>query len=127
MTRILVPTAGQATAAGVAEYTMQIARSIDAEIVALHVVRPGMSREAGELSLEYFAKAGTKADVPVECHFREGGVLHQIVDFAEENRIDLIVMGASNGRIVDQWISSDVRESTTIPVLVIPFQVFEEK
>lgn len=125
MVTILVPAAGQTTAAETADYVMQVARSLDAKVIALHIVGTGKSTEAGELSLEYFKNAGQDHDIPVECCFRSGAVIDQIVDFAEENEVDLILMGASDGRVVDQWISSDVRDSTTIPVLVMPYQIFE--
>ena len=48
MPTILIPTAGQTTARETADYAMQIAKSLDAKVVALHVVKPGMSTEAGE-------------------------------------------------------------------------------
>lgn len=125
MTKILVPTSGPTTAEEIADYIMEVAHSLDAEVVAFHVCHHGGSREAGELSLEYFAKAGEENGVTVECCFGQGPVIDQIVDFAEENGINLIVMGASQGRVVDQWISSDVRNQTTIPVLVVPYQIFD--
>jgi nucleotide-binding universal stress UspA family protein len=125
MTRLLVPTAGQSTAAEIADYVVQIAKAIDAEVLALYVIPNGVSKEPGELSLQFFAKAGRENGVKVAGYFREGAVIEQIVDFAEQHRVDLIVMGASNGRVVEQWISSDVRDNTNIPVLVIPYQVFD--
>ena len=125
MPTILVPTAGQTTARETADYIMQIAKSLDAKVIALHVVKPEMSTEPGELSLEYFSNAGKENDIEVECCFRTGGVIHQIADFAEENEVDLIVMGASDGRVLDRWLSADVSQSTAIPVLVIPYQIFE--
>ena len=125
MLRILVPTTGHSTAAETADYAMQVARATEAEVVALHVLRPGHSREAGELALEYFQSAGVEHDVNVESHFRQGVLVDQIIEFAEDQSIDLILMGASQGVVVDQWISSDVRYNTVIPVLVIPYQMFE--
>ena len=125
MTRILVPTSGPSAAAETADYAMQIADSLNATVVVLHVVRPGKTREAGELTMEYFAEAGENNEVNVVTHFAEGALLDTIIDFAEENDIDLIVMGASQGTIVDKWISSDVRDNTSIPVLVIPYQIFD--
>lgn len=125
MHKILVPTAGHLTAAETADYAMQVAKAIDAAVVALHVVRPGHSREAGELALEYFQTAANEHQVPVDCHFREGVIVDQIIVFAEEQEIDLILMGASQGTVIDKWISSDVRTSTMIPVLVIPYQMFD--
>ena len=125
MTRILVPTSGPSAAAETADYAMQIADSLNATAVVLHVVRSGKTREAGELTMEYFAEAGENNEVNVVTHFAEGALLDTIIDFAEENDIDLIVMGASQGTIVDKWISSDVRDNTSIPVLVIPYQIFD--
>ncbi len=123
MVRILVPTAGPAAAAETADYVMQVSKSIDAKVLVLHVVRSGGARESGELCMETMTTAAKANSVEVECHFREGAVISQIVDFAEENEVDLIVMGASNGRIFESWVSSDVRQNTTIPVLVIPYQI----
>ena len=125
MLKILVPTAGQTAAAETADYVMQVARSLDAKVIALHVVRTGECTEAGELSLEYFKNAGQDHDIEVDCYFRSGGVIDQIVDFAEENEVNLIILGASKGQVVDQWVSSDLRDSTTIPVLIIPYEIFD--
>ena len=97
--------------------------ALDADVIALHVIKPGNSREAGELSLQYFTDAGQSYGVEVETEFREGAVIRQIVSYAEEREVSLIVMGASHGRVLDQWLVSDVRESTEIPVLVIPYQI----
>lgn len=121
--RILIPTAGVAAAMETADYVFEIANAIDAEVFVLHVVRPGKSREAGELCIEIFCESGKEAGVPIQGEISEGSTAHQIVDFAEENKIDLIIMGASNGVVVDDWMSSDVCGMTLTPVLVIPYQI----
>jgi len=125
--KLLVPTAGAASAREIVDYVMQIAKAMKAELIVLHVVRPGYSHEAGELPLETFTTAAAEAGIDVDCHLREGGVINQIIEFAEKHKVDLIVMGASNGAIVDQWISSDVCGNTSIPVLVIPYQILHKK
>ena len=122
--KVLVPTSGATSASETADYVMQVTQAMNAELLVLHVIKPGHASEAGELPLETFQIAAGEAGVKAECHLREGAVIHQIIDFAEENDVDLIVMGASEGAIVDQWISSDVCGNTNIPVLVIPYQVF---
>lgn len=121
--KILIPTAGVAAATETAEYVMSVASALDAEVVVLHVVRPGKSRESGELCLEVFEQAGKENAVSLSGQIVEGSIAQQIVDYAEENTIDLIVMGASNGTVVDNWMSSDVSSMTAIPVLVIPYQI----
>ena len=123
--KMLVPTSGAASARETAEYVMQVAQAMDAELLVMHVIKPGHASEAGELPLETFQIAAAEAGIKIDCQIREGGVINQIIDFAEENEVDLIVMGASKGAIVDQWISSDVCGHTNIPVLVIPYQVLE--
>ncbi len=125
MTKILVPVSGCSEAAESADYVMRIAKAVKADVIVLHVVKPGGAHEAGELSFEYFTDAAKKHQVQVNCQFREGAIIHQIVDFAEESAVDLILMGASQGRVMEQWMGSDVRDETSVPVLVIPFQVFD--
>jgi len=122
--KMLVPTSGAASARETADYVMQVAHAMNAELLVLHVIKPGHASEAGELSLETFQIAAADAGIKVDGHLREGAVINQIIAFAEESEVDLIVMGASDGAIVDQWISSDVCGNTNIPVLVIPYQVF---
>lgn len=124
MLKILVPTAGQAAAEDTADYAMQVARALNADILALHVIKRGNAKEAGELSLQYFTDAGKTYAVDVETEFREGAVIKEIVGFAAEREVDLIMMGASHGSVLDQWLASDVRENTEVPVLVIPYQIF---
>ncbi len=125
MTKILVPTDGSSSAVETADYAMQIAKAIEADVLVLQVILRGGPRETDAVSMKCFTDAGKEHNVSVQCAFREGAIIHQIVEFAEKNDVDLIVMGASKGRIVDQWVSSDVRENTTIPVLVIPYQIFD--
>ena len=121
--KILIPTAGVAAASETAEYATCVAHALDAQVVVVHVVRPGKSHESAELCLDVFAQAAEDNMVEMTGHIVEGAIAHQIVDFAEENSIDLIVMGASNGTVVDNWMSSDVCGMTAIPVLVIPYQI----
>lgn len=121
--KILVPTAGEAAARETAEYILEIALAIGADVLVLHVIRPGKSPEVGERSIKVFREAGEQAGVDVEGSVTEGSIPSEIADFAERHDVTLIVMGASNGAVIDQWTSSDVSELTTIPVLVIPYQV----
>ena len=95
MLKILVPTAGQTAAKDTAEYAMQVASTLDADVIALHVIKPGNSKEAGELSLECFINAGRDYDVNVETEFREGGVIRQIVDYAQEREVCLLYTSPS--------------------------------
>lgn len=105
---------------------MEIARSINAEVLAVHVVRPGHASEVGELCLKIMEDAAGEANIPIECSLRHGPVIDEIIVVAEEQGVNLIVMGASNGYVVEQWLSSEICGNTKIPVLVIPYQVFDQ-
>jgi nucleotide-binding universal stress UspA family protein len=123
MKKILVPTAGLASAYETAEYVMKVARSIKAEVHVLHVMRDTSETEIGEASLKIFELASEEPGIHVVGSLRVGEVVAEIIDYAEQNQIDLILMGASNGEVVEQWVSYDVLGHTGIPVLVLPFQV----
>ncbi len=125
MRKILVPTANAASAYETAEYVMAIAKALDAELHVLHVMRDESEIETAEASLKVFELASEEPGVRVKGSLRVGNVVHEIVDYAEKNEIDLVVMGASNGEVVERWLSYDVLGRSAVPVLVMPFQIFE--
>lgn len=49
-------------------------------------------------------------------------MVEQIVLCAEQSGIDLIIMGASQGKVISEWLSADVLGHTDTPVLVIPHE-----
>ncbi len=49
-------------------------------------------------------------------------IVPTIVDFAEEESVSLIIMGAGRGRIVADWIVMDILDKTKIPVVIIPYK-----
>ena len=120
MKRILVPTAGEAPAKETAAYVVRIAKALDAELTTLHVPASGESALAGEKALRVFSDLGDTLGVEVSGFLGDGNVVSQIVDYANQNNIDLIVMGASQGKVVSEWISADVMERASTPVVVIP-------
>ena len=65
MKRILVPTAGEAPAKETAAYVVGIAKILDAELIALHVLAEGESAEAGDKALRIFSDLGDKLGVKV--------------------------------------------------------------
>jgi len=120
--KILVPTSGVTPASENADYIMDIANAIKGTVLAVHVVRPGHACEVGELCLEIMETAAEGAGVTIETELRHGPVIHEIIEAAEEHQADLIVMGASEGFIVERWLSSEICGNTSVPVVMIPFQ-----
>lgn len=119
--KFLIPTAGPEPAKERAEYILTIAKNFGAEVAILHIAEPGEDQTTGKEALKIFEEAGVKNEITVTTHFMEGNVVKIISEFAESENVDLIVMGASEGRIVAQWIVTDVIERSKIPVVIIPY------
>ena len=71
------------------------------------------------------AEAGREAGVDVTERVESGDVVSTIHMVASEVSAGLIIMGASNGRVVGRWTSSNVLDTSTRPVLVIPHAIGE--
>lgn len=118
--KLLVATAGAAPAKEKADYVMSIAKQLQAEILVLHIISENAPLQDGEEALNSFVEAGQRAQVQVSKLLRVGEVVSAIVDCAEAEKASLIIMGASEGKMVAKWLSANVTTSTTIPVVVIP-------
>ena len=119
--KILVATAGPVPAKDKAEYVMSIASSLGAEVIALHILQEG-DQPKGEEALNIFSEAGREANVNVSRLIKEGDIVYNIIESAEKETINLIIMGASQGKVVAEWVSADVMERAKIPVVVIPHE-----
>ena len=120
--KILVPTAGPEAATANADYIVAIGKRLGAELAVIHILDLAEYDEGRE-ALNIFDQAGQKAGVKVETYIREGNVVPSIVEFAEELDVSLIIMGASHGRIVAEWIVSQILAKTNIPIVIIPYGV----
>lgn len=122
--KILVPTAGPAPAKEKAEYIMKLANRLHSEVLALHIVKSREDNEKleqGNEALKIFEDAGIQHNIKVNTFLQEGELLPTIIKFAEENDVDLIVMGASeDGTMIAEWIVSDLRYKTDVPVVIEP-------
>jgi nucleotide-binding universal stress UspA family protein len=122
--KLLVPTAGPAPANEKAEYIMKLAKRLRAEVLTLHIVQSLYDKDKcdqGNRALKIFEDAGIRFNVKVNTFLREGELLRTIINFAEDNDVDLIVMGASeDGTMIAEWIVSDLRYKTDLPVVIEP-------
>ncbi len=120
--KILVPTAGPEAATANADYIVSIAKRLDAQLVVIHILDM-MEFDEGREALEIFDRAATAAGITCDTFIREGEVVPSIVEIAEEMDVSLIIMGASRGRIVANWIVTDILAETNIPIVIIPYGV----
>jgi nucleotide-binding universal stress UspA family protein len=124
--RILVPTAGPVPARDRADYILKIAQRLHGELEVLHIIDKSLEdptkKEEGQQALDIFQYAGERFGIKVRTHLEEGELIPTLVSFANEHQIDLIVMGASeDGQIVAEWVVSDLKEKSTVPVVIVPY------
>lgn len=118
--KILFATAGPETAQENADYVVTIARRLGAELTVLHVINEEDEQEDGNKALRFLFESGKKAKVQVTGILQTGSIISQIVRIAEKESAALIVMGASRGLLLNEWLSSYTKQKTEVPVLVIP-------
>ncbi len=51
---------------------------------------------------------------------RRGDIASIIIATAQEESVDLIILGVSRGEVVAEWMNAGAMERTDIPVLLIP-------
>ncbi len=119
--KILVTAAGPKPARDKAGYVMDFARGLGAEVIALHITQTE-DQALGEETLNIFAEAGQRVNVKVAKIFKKGDVIHSIIESAEEESVDFIIMGTNPGQPAADWVSTQVMEKTKIPVIVIPYE-----
>jgi nucleotide-binding universal stress UspA family protein len=117
--KLLVPTAGPVPAKEKAEYVSKLACSLEAELIVLHIVKDD-NQESGNEAFKIFENQCNKENIKLKTLFEEGEVVPIISKVADAENVDLIVMGASEGRVIAKWLAADVMERSKIPMVIIP-------
>jgi len=117
--KLLVPTAGPLPAEEKADYVMNVAKMLEAEVIALNISDSKDSPE-GQKALDIYQQEADKAGVKISTQLKSGDVISVISEVAESENVDLIVMGASEGRLVAKWIAVDILEKSKVPIVIIP-------
>ncbi|OEU43713.1 universal stress protein [Methanosarcina sp. Ant1] len=136
--RIMVATDGSRPARKAIESGIDIAKLSGAKIYAVYVVVPTThsARDFGweKAAMEHFRNEGKRAtgfveetakaaDIEVESVLLEGHPADEIVKFAEQNDIEMIVMGTLGKTGLDRFLLGSVAENVVrhskIPVLVV--------
>jgi nucleotide-binding universal stress UspA family protein len=80
-------------------------------------------RKEGEKATGFVEDAAKAADVKVESLLLEGQPAEKIIEFAEQNDIEMIVMGTLGKTGLDRFLLGSVAENVVrhskIPVLVV--------
>ncbi|MEY7847953.1 universal stress protein [Natrarchaeobius sp. A-rgal3] len=128
---ILVPTDGRENTDRAIEEAIELATVHGATLHALYVINsaeiaPGIDFDdlepIGEEAVEYVASRAHEAGVDdVRTTVRHGLRHDAILDYADRNDVDLIVMGRNRGleRLFRKSVSEQVAKESAKPVLVV--------
>jgi nucleotide-binding universal stress UspA family protein len=116
--KIMVTTAGSVPAQMKADYLINIAERVGAELIVLHVVSSQDEYEDGQNALKiYHRKGGISKIRPI---LRVGRLTDTIAKTAQDEKVDLILLGLDERGDINSAISRDVLAKTEIPVLLVP-------
>lgn len=138
--KILIATDGSKNAKRAAYYGVNLAKIAGAEVHALYVISTqhavttrtvkGWSEgfeecltNKGRAAIDDVEKLGKEAGVKVEPEFLKGIPADEILEYAQENNIDLIVMGTQGLTGIKKFLIGSVAEKVVrhsrVPVMVI--------
>jgi nucleotide-binding universal stress UspA family protein len=139
MKRILVPTDFSNDALKAVTYAAEIAQKSGATIFLLHVIEPAINmakmqsdsssekvvkERSSEMSGSLKSLAKIYPGVKVIPHLLGGAVITSIVDFAEKENVDLIIMGTKGASGIKKLLigsnTAGAINRTKIPVLTVP-------
>ena len=118
--KIIIPSAGSVTDQRTVDYVIDITKRLNAQLVVLRILSERETKAEGEQSLRLFVENGKREKVPVNIILRRGDIVSVIIETAQEQSVDLIILGVSRGEIVAEWMNAAAMERTDIPVLLIP-------
>lgn len=136
--RILVPTDGSEHTDQTVEHAIDLAQRYDADVYALYVINTGamaspepefreefisVGEDLGGQAVNAIAEAGAAAGVNVTTAVIRGVPYEEILDYTDENDIDLIVMGTHGRTGLRHFLLGSVAERvirhTPVPVLLV--------
>lgn len=142
MKRILVPTDFSATAKKAFHFALDIAKTGKGSVILYHNYMPLESPfiDTEELRKQYNSQEEAKLeqrlqtlkekvpasyqDVPVSTVLGGTPLIYSILNFAEQNQIDLIVMGTQGAsgfkKTIIGTVAARIVKNTKIPVLLVP-------
>jgi nucleotide-binding universal stress UspA family protein len=127
--KIMVATDGSELIKRAVDLAIEIAKLSEAKLYAVHVIalegnsiihsRGKEQKKAlkeqliveGKKATDYVENIGRTANVRVESTILEGNPANEIIDFAEKNDIDLIVMGTHGKTGIQRFLIGSVSEN----------------
>jgi len=126
---ILVPTDGSKFASKAEDVAIELAKKVEAKIVAVYVIDEkliypySVLEEEGNNILKNVREKGEKEGVPVEEILIVGNPVHDMNKIAKKSNADTIVIGTHGRSGLEKLLMGSVAESTIkstdIPVLLV--------
>lgn len=139
---VLLPTDGSDESLQALDHALDIAATYDAVLHALYVVDISYpygdldggaidlepmfeaQREEGKRTLQQIEERAERAEASFAGAIREATTVHRaILEYADENGVDLIVMGTHGRRGFNRWLLGSVTErvvrTADVPVLTV--------
>ncbi|WP_254537944.1 universal stress protein [Halomarina litorea] len=132
---ILVPTDGSDGARVAVDHALDLATTFDARLHALYVVNPMYASDlavervidaltdVGERATDDIADRARAAGVECVTRVERGPAYRRIVEYVENNDVDLVVMGTHGRTGLDRYLLGSVTEKVVrlspVPVLTV--------
>ncbi len=141
--QILIATDGSGYTKRAVDYGIDLAGNTGAKLYAIYVIDTGaygsiplsqpmeyaysLLRQEGDAAIEYVKDRAEAEGLEVEGIIAEGHPADEIIKYAENNSIDLIVMGTLGKSGLDRFLLGSVADkvvrNSKIPVIVVPANV----
>jgi nucleotide-binding universal stress UspA family protein len=138
--KILIATDGSEYTKKAVDYGIELAINTGAKLHAIYVVDTGayksiplsapqeyafsLLRQEGDMAIKYVADIAEAAGLEIESNIVEGHPADEIIKYAEENSIDLIVMGTLGKSGLDRFLLGSVADkvirNSRIPIIAVP-------
>jgi nucleotide-binding universal stress UspA family protein len=143
-TRILVPTDGSSAAAHAVTHALNLAEELGATLNVLYVVEEhglrdrlqGIDKIEAELeahgrrAVDSVAERATERGLSVETFIRHGTAYDEIVQFAADHDVDMIVMGTQGRTGLDRALMGSVSDHvvrlSSVPVVTVRLSDHEQ-
>jgi len=138
--KILIATDGSEYTKKAVDHGIELANNNGAKIIAFYVIDTrayasiplsapmeyaySILRQEGDMALKYVAERAEAAGLEVEGIIAQGHPAEEIIKYAEENSIDLIVMGTLGKSGLDRFLMGSIADQvirhSKIPIIAVP-------
>ncbi len=116
-----------ASISALAPSVMEMARNMDASVVALYIHTSSGSEREGQMALRIFNRVAKHNGIEIKLLFEKGNVLEKILEAVENENASMVVMGSKEESHFRSIIKMNIREElmkhVRVPILVLPLDV----